>query len=163
MKPAMSNLLLPPKQAGDSNQDWADARSVVIVGANGSGKSRIGVWIERQNTFVHRVSAQRALSVPDLVNPMPYARASSQLYYGSYEPQWNQEQHNQQKFGRRWGNEPFAFMLTDYELVLSTLFADEAKRNRDYSTTSRISIPTTKPPDCNLDVLQRIWTVVFPH
>src|SRR5581483_6889750 len=78
-------------------------------------------------------------------------------------PTWNQEQHNQQKFGRRWGNDPFAFMLSDYELVLSTLFAAEAKRNRDYTTASQISIPTAKPPDCSLDVLQRIWAVVFPH
>jgi hypothetical protein len=54
-------------------------------------------------------------------------------------------------------------MLTDYELVLSTLFADETRRNRDYSIASRASIPTTKPPDCSLDVLQNIWAVVFPH
>ena len=163
MKPTVSNLVLPPKQAGSANEDWADVRSVVIVGANGSGKSRIGVWIEQQNTFVHRVSAQRALALPDLVNTMPYERAASQLYYGSYEPNWSVAQHNQQKFGRRWANDPFTFMLTDYQLVLSTLFAEEARSNREYSNASRVSIPTTMRPDCSLDVLQRIWAVVFPH
>jgi hypothetical protein len=161
----VNRIILPPKQPGGTNEDWTDVRSVVVVGANGSGKSRVGAWIEQNDTFapVHRVSAQRALVVPDLINPMPYDRAASQLHYGSYEPTWNEAQHRQNKIGRRWGNEPLSHMLSDYELVLSTLFADESKRNRDYAIASQVSIPVTKPPDCNLDVLQRIWAAVFPH
>lgn len=160
----MSRLLLPPKHPGNPNEEWNDVRSVVVVGANGSGKSRVGAWIEENNTSspVHRVAAQRALSVPDLINPMPYERATFQLQYGVHEPTWNAEQHRAQKFGRRWGNDPVGRLLSDYELVLAALFADEAKRNREYSISSRTSVPTTESPDCKLDVLQRIWAVVFP-
>lgn len=161
----MSRIILPPKRPGNTNEDWTDVRSVVVVGANGSGKSRVGAWIEENDTFVpvHRVSAQRALVVPDLINPMPYDRAASQLQYGHYEPTWNESQHRQSKIGYRWRGEPLSHMLSDYELVLCTLFADEARRNRDYAIGSRTSNPLTKAPDCNLDVLQRIWAAVFPH
>ena len=42
-------------------------QNFVIVGANGSGKSHLGAWIEQQsaNGEVLRISAQRALSIPD--------------------------------------------------------------------------------------------------
>ena len=44
------------------------SRIFVIVGANGSGKSHLGAAIERVNSSnVLRISAQRALSVPDVV------------------------------------------------------------------------------------------------
>jgi len=40
----------------------------VIIGANGSGKTRFGVWIEfssRARDLVHRIAAQKSLSIPD--------------------------------------------------------------------------------------------------
>lgn len=39
--------------------------SIIIIGANGSGKSRLGAWIEKQDGVagnVHRVSGQRNLN-----------------------------------------------------------------------------------------------------
>ena len=39
-------------------------QNFVIVGANGSGKSHLGAWIETKNKDVLRISAQRALNVP---------------------------------------------------------------------------------------------------
>lgn len=146
----MGRLLLPPKQPGKTNEDWTEVKSVVVVGANGSGKSQVGAWIEQHNPSspVHRVSAQRALSMPDLVNPMPYERATSQLHYGSYQPSWSEDQRRSNKVGHRWGNDPVGHMLTDYEFVVSALFAEEAKRDREYSRAASASIPTAKPPDC---------------
>lgn len=135
----MEKIILPPKGSGKRNESWADVQSVVITGANGSGKTRLGVWIEDNNPDrqVHRIAAQRALNLPDLVNPMPYERASSQLYYGSYEPGWNELQYRQNKLHRRWGGQPVLQMLSDYELVVSTLFADETRRNRAYTAAAR--------------------------
>ncbi|MDR3701871.1 MAG: AAA family ATPase, partial [Candidatus Sulfopaludibacter sp.] len=160
----MGEITLPPKGPGKQNESWK-VQSVVITGANGSGKTRLGVWIEdnNPNRNVHRIAAQRALNLPDLVNPMPYERATSQLYYGSYEPSWNELQHRQNKIHGRWGGQPVLQMLSDYELVVSTLFAEEARRNRAYTAAARDSVPTAKPKDCSLDSLQRIWLTVFPH
>lgn len=161
----MKDVVLPPKGSGTQNELWADVSSIVITGANGSGKSRFGAWIEQNNTGrpVHRIAAQRALQLPDLVNPMPYDRAISQLYYGRYEPSWGEEQHRQNKLHGRWGGKPVVQMLSDYEFVMAALFADEAQRNRDYTAAARNQVPSDKPPDCNLDTLQRIWSFIFPH
>jgi hypothetical protein len=158
-------IILPPKQPGKPSESWTDVQSIIVTGANGSGKTRFGVWIEENNPTreVHRIAAQRALNLPDLVNPMPYERATAQLHYGHYDPSWNEPQRRQFKIQARWGGQPVLQMLSDYELVASPLFADESRRDREYTVAARRSVPNTKPPDCNLDVLQRIWSTVFPH
>ena len=46
----------------------SSTQSYVLVGANGSGKSHLGAWIEKNNKNVLRISAQRALSIPDVIN-----------------------------------------------------------------------------------------------
>lgn len=43
--------------------DVSSTQSYVLVGANGSGKSHLGAWIEKNNDKVLRISAQRALSI----------------------------------------------------------------------------------------------------
>lgn len=48
--------------------DVSSTQSYVLVGANGSGKSHLGAWIEKNNDKVLRISAQRALSIPDTIN-----------------------------------------------------------------------------------------------
>src|SRR5258708_6739301 len=117
--PLMSTLVLPSKELGKPNEIWTEVKSVVITGANGSGKTRLGAWIEDNNSDrpVHRVAAQRALQFPDLVNPMPYDQAKSQLYYGAYHPTWTELQHKQNKVHQRWGGNPAVQMLADYQFV----------------------------------------------
>jgi hypothetical protein len=161
----MDTLVLPPSGPGKSNETWTAVQSVVVTGANGSGKTRFGVWIEENNTArpVHRIAAQRALYLPDLASLVPYERATAQLYYGRYEPTWNDVVQKQQKLQARWGGQPALQMLSDYEFVIAALFADEARRNRDYAIAARNEVPNAIAPDCKLDILQRIWSTVFPH
>src|SRR5436309_15111026 len=130
----MMNFDLPPKKKGSPSERFEDVRSMVIVGANGSGKSRMGAWIEQSaGAKAHRLTAQRALSIPANVQPRAYEQAESTLLYGHYDPGQKPEQRAASKFGNRWGDEPATHMLGDFEHVLALLFADEAKRNRDYS------------------------------
>lgn len=161
----MHTIKLPPKRSGQSEETWDSAKSLVVTGANGAGKSRFGVWIEDHNSSgdVHRISAQRALNLPDLVNPMPLESAQRSLHYGRYEAGWSESTYRQNKFSRRWGGQPFTRMLSDYELVVSALFADEVRRNRDYTVAAQTALPGTQPPECKLDTLQRIWSRIFPH
>lgn len=137
---------------------------MVIVGANGVGKSRMGVLIEQNaGAKAHRLTAQRALSIPPFIQPRAYEQAESTLLYGNYQPNWTAEQRAANKFGNRWGDEPSNRMLTDFEHVLALLFADEAKRNRDYSRAALETMPTDKPPRCKLDILSEIWSAVMPQ
>ena len=59
-------------------------QNFVIVGANGSGKSHLGAWIEQQsaNGEVLRISAQRALSIPDSITIKSEEAAWNKIYYG---------------------------------------------------------------------------------
>jgi hypothetical protein len=157
----MQSFELPPKKPGEPRVRFDSIRSMVVVGANGTGKSRLGVWIETAaTTIVHRITAQRALSIPAFVQPRAYEQAESELLFGQYDPRKSREQCGADKFRTRWGNEPHSFMLTDFERVLALLFADEAKRNRDYSRAALETLPTHKPPKCNLDTLSEIWLSV---
>src|SRR5581483_1567785 len=61
------------------------------------------------------------------------------------------------------GGEPATRLLGDFDLLLALLFADEAKRNRDYSRAALKVVPTEKPPRCKLDVLSEIWRTVMPQ
>jgi hypothetical protein len=137
---------------------------VVIVGANGSGKSRLGAWIETAvGVKAHRVSAQRALSIPPSVQPRAYEQAEATLRYGHYDPSQKPDQRAVFRFGNRWGNEPATRMLGDFEHVLALLFADEAKRNLGYTPAALEAVPKEKPPRCKLDTLSEIWGAVMPQ
>ena len=57
--------------------------SFVIIGANGSGKSHLGAWIETKDNRALRISAQRALSVPDFVNVRNEKMALNHILYGN--------------------------------------------------------------------------------
>ena len=38
-----------PDENGNKTENKAASNSVIIIGANGSGKSKLGAWIEQQN------------------------------------------------------------------------------------------------------------------
>lgn len=66
----------------------------IIVGANGSGKSHLGAWIEKNTDNSLRISAQRALSLPDSVVVRSEKEAWLQIMNGSADSQnkiikWN--------------------------------------------------------------------------
>jgi hypothetical protein len=100
----MTPFDLPPKKKGTPNIRFEGVRSMVIVGANGSGKSRMGARIEQMaGAIAHRLTAQRALSIPSHIQPKTYEQAESTLLYGNYVPGQKPEHRAALKFGHRWG------------------------------------------------------------
>jgi len=78
--------------------DVSSTQSYVLVGANGSGKSHLGAWIEKNNDKVLRISAQRALSIPDTINIINEEAAWKNIFYGNptqtdkgYKWKWGKE------------------------------------------------------------------------
>ncbi len=163
MKPR--TVILPPNVAGRDNETVSDISSIVVVGANGSGKSQLGLWIEKNNPTceVHRITAQRALAIPIVVQPQPYDQARSRVHYGSFEPSWTQQQTKDNKIGQRFGDEPVGRLLTDFETLLALLFAEDSRRNREFKDAWRPDVPTAKPTPSKLDQVQLIWDQVLPH
>ena len=58
--------------------------SLIIIGANGSGKSKLGAWIEQQDMEnVHRIGAQRSLNFGDFIQLKSREQAENRLLYGA--------------------------------------------------------------------------------
>lgn len=151
------------------NKDGIDkietSKSLLFVGANGSGKTRLGTWIEMnspQKDKVHRISAQKSLSMPDSTTPKSIELAESALLFGSENAaRDNQIPHHKQH--SKWGNKPAVSLLNDYEKLMVYLFSDETEENAKFkvaykSTTTRIEAPVTK-----LDKVKEIWEKILPH
>ena len=61
--------------------------SMIIIGANGSGKSQLGAWIEKNNpNDTHRIGAQRALTFGNYIQQKSYEQATNLIIYGQENP-----------------------------------------------------------------------------
>ncbi|WP_074697130.1 hypothetical protein [Selenomonas sp. KH1T6] len=62
-----------------------DKTSMVLIGANGSGKTRMSTWIEYNNAGIniHRISAQKSLNMPRLSRPSEIKQIQETFLYGS--------------------------------------------------------------------------------
>lgn len=84
MEPKKFSLEVPASMAEGTTNIESD-QSIVIIGANGSGKTRLGTWIEylsSKKELVYRISAQKSLTMPvsSSTTWMEYAKA--ELYFG---------------------------------------------------------------------------------
>ncbi|WP_208866390.1 hypothetical protein [Paraburkholderia lacunae] len=95
-------------------------QSIVLVGANGSGKTRLGTWLDlyspqRMTTF--RISAQKSLVMPDNSVIISTSRAESDLLYGYSDiEEVQQETH---KMVTRWGGKGAIYPLADFGKLLN--------------------------------------------
>ena len=156
----MPNITLPPRDGQGSQEILSDLSSLVIVGPNGSGKSKLGYWIETNQTGaeVHRVSAQRALTFSDIIQPYQYERAEAQFLYGHEHLGRGNEIRS-----RRWGSRPTAGLLNDFDKLLVLLFAGEAKRNKEYTKQAKETEEYHCVPESRIDVLLGIWHHCLPQ
>ena len=137
-------------------------QNFVIVGANGSGKSHLGAWIEKQNIngCVLRISAQRALSIPENIIIKSEESAWNIIYYGV---------ENQQDKGYKWnwGKEYTTKLVNDYDSVLSGIFARQNRENASYVKDCKEREQQKKEkanvPLMITDKIIQIWDSVFPH
>lgn len=154
------NIQLPNRQ--DNIVINLDVKSLVVIGANGSGKTRFGSDIEqRYNHLTHRISAQKSLSMPKEVSPKSKIRAEQEFLYGYYDHN-NRRDGLQFKIGQRWGQNPNTFLLNDYDKLMVLLHTEEYEESimfkEAYSPGQNTIKPVTK-----LDRVQNIWEYVLPH
>lgn len=135
--------------AFDQNSEWpADKctaldvqKSVVIVGANGSGKTRLGTWIDLyspQKESTLRVSAQRSLTMPDSSQLISLTIAESDLIYGYGKATENQNPAGY-KLGNRWASNGPVHILNDFPKLMVYLFSEQADVSAKYLADSRLS------------------------
>lgn len=134
--------------------------SVVFVGANGSGKTRLAVLIEETvGDLAHRISAHRALTLNPAVPKIRGAEALRTLRYG-YQGEGATIAHRK---GHRWSNsKPAVAMLNDFDSLLQALFADQAVTTLETHTKYR-SGTLMKATATKFETLSDIWQRLLPH
>lgn len=150
-------LTLPLKNSGTESIETM--QSLLFVGANGSGKTRLGTWIEiesPQKESVHRISAQKSLSMPDSTTPVSIEIAEKSLLFGN--PNWGY----QNKISK-WGNKPATTLLSDYEKLMVYLFSDETEENAKFKIACKANTVRIEPPITKIDRVKDIWEKILPH
>lgn len=136
--------------------------SVIFIGANGAGKTRLGVFIDQKlsasSIEVHRIAAHRSLNLNPAVVPPSLEVATNRLRFGHDNGSF------QHKHGHRFQSKPETAMLSDFDHLLSALYAE----NNDVSIAYRqkcIASPgdTAAPPPAKIDKLKAIWETILPH
>lgn len=151
-----------PTFSGTLSVDVTAGASVVFIGANGAGKTRLGVLLDNslssQGIEVHRIAAHRSLNLNPSVVPPSLEIARNRLFYG-YEGGGPQS-----KNMHRYGQKPETALLSDFDHVLSALYAENNDVSIAYREAARKSNGQFMlPPPAKIDTLKSIWEKVLPH
>lgn len=135
--------------------DVSPGTSTVIVGANGSGKTRLGSLMEgRLDERAHRIGAQRSISMTANVVLRDFDSSLKELHYGT--------DTGQNRRGHKWRGKPETTFVNDFEALLRALFAQQNRALTD-DHRQRKAGTVTLPPNTRIDELSRIWRSVLPH
>jgi recombinational DNA repair ATPase RecF len=109
-----------PKKLNHPENIIVDSKRIVIIGANGSGKTRFGTDIERRyNNQTHRISAQKSLTMPKNVSPTSKESAEKDFLYGYVTGSFGN------KNSHRWGSKPNTHLLNDFQKLMVLLHTEE--------------------------------------
>ena len=151
-----------PDEKGEKKIYTTSDNAVIIIGANGAGKSKLGAWIEQKDfDKVHRIGAQRNLNFNENIALKSYSQAENFVFYGSDNKDANK--------GVRWnyGHSYTTQMMNDFENVLAALIALKNNENDNYvQKCKEAEIKNEmkpKTPTTVIDSLKKIWNEVFPQ
>ena len=155
--------LILPKAIGGTAEVTSN-QCILLIGANGSGKTRLGAWIEMMSTqskLVHRLSAQKSLSMPDTTTPVSIERAKRDLLFGNADTPLENELGY--KTGYKWHSKPAISFLDDYQKLMVYLFSDETEENAKYKASQKATSERIEPPKTKLDLVKELWEKILPH
>lgn len=146
-------------------------KPIILLGANGAGKTRFSVEIERLNdpafssnqlekSHIHRLSAQKSLTITTSISIYDHESSEKKLFLGESERFANKQ-------GYRFQSNPVTSLLNDFQQALSLLFSEaQCELQREHEEAKKCceegkQIPA--PADTVVDRAQRIWNTLLPQ
>jgi energy-coupling factor transporter ATP-binding protein EcfA2 len=125
-------------------------KGIVIIGSNGSGKSRCAKAIYDLNIDKPRelIYSQRRLLFPDSVSIISTNHSESSYRQKAYQ---TGDTNNPNR------------IADDFNEMVSLLFAKHNASNQDYVDQCRQKIDNPPVPNSHLDTLIEFWNQIFPH
>lgn len=148
-----------PTPSGATTFQVEPGTSLIFVGANGGGKTRLAVKIEQDlGERAHRISAHRTLALNPSVPKISEQLALIGLRFG-----YAGAGHGiVQRPGNRWRNNAAVSMLDDYDFLVQSLFAEQA--NTSLLTHKNARIGNSQPASATkFEKLVEIWDRILPH
>lgn len=133
--------------------------SVVFVGANGSGKTRLAAYIEKElNLNAHRISAHRALSL----NPTVAKISENLALLGLRTGNPSEKASLAHREGSRWGGKGSVALLNDFDFLVQVLFAEQS--NKSLETHKKVRSGDFSPAHpTKFEFLVDIWERLLSH
>lgn len=134
---------------------------VIIVGANGSGKSKLGAWMERQDQdHVHRIVAQRKLNPSEFTPLKSFEVAENRVRFGA--------DSRRNKMYSKWDEKnETTKLIDDFDNTLADLLAERNNISNVFreecSKADAAGVPHPPTPRAKLDQLFDTWSSIFPH
>ncbi|WP_025118630.1 DUF4435 domain-containing protein [Bacillus sp. H1m] len=159
----MKEIILPESAIDNFETRIETQTSIVFLGSNGSGKTRLGIELEKglDPKTVMRISAQKSLVIPNEISPTSIEVAKSNLMFGHFYQ--NFDASIQFKGGNRWGNNPASSLLDDYGKLLTFLVSDNYEELLRHRRDSHQVNEKKESPTTLLDSVIEIWESVIPH
>lgn len=133
--------------------------SAVFVGANGGGKTRLAVLLEKEGgAHAHRIAAHRALTLNPSVPKISERHAVSLLRTGRQDETVTINYRS----GHRWHGKEATSLLNDFDNLLQALFAEQTNRTHQTHVRNRAGDHAEASPT-NFEKLADIWHRLLPH
>lgn len=155
----MSFTLNIPTNAGNEQIIVEEGTSIVFVGANGSGKTRLSTVIENHLQLnAHRISAHRALTLNPTVAKISEQSALMGLRtgYANSGGDFNYRQ------GNRWNGQGAVALLNDFDFLIQVLFAEQSNKSLVTHIKARKGDHSPAEPT-KFEILKEVWENILPH
>lgn len=168
--PLISDPAMPPLSTSDLISSFSVPRAdqpldiefrssstVLLLGANGAGKTRLSVAIEQAlGDTAHRIGAHRSLTMKTTVHFGSLAGAKRLLRYGFEADNAHMVQY---RLANRWRGEPATALLSDFDALLQALYAEQAEVSVQYTNAP----DGTVRPKTKLRRLSELWQHLLPR
>ncbi|WP_368940080.1 AAA family ATPase [Proteus mirabilis] len=135
--------------------------SIIFVGANGSGKTRLSTVIENNLLLnAHRISAHRALTLDPNVAKISERTALMGLRTGYANAEQKSFTANRKR--SRWSDNEAVALLNDFDYLIQALFAEQANKSLETHKKIRSGDHSSAEPT-KFELLIDIWERLLPH